>query len=191
VINLVPGAYDLGIRLDNLHNNALEFNDFKRVKLIYERPDLSGTWEGVWHVDEAVNAIQYIEDVLTRIVVWTGLVKDEAKARAAIREGIDDSGTYVDRAMAIELEALDPTKGDRYRARVLMEGDPGEIAEYSTEATFREGVFSFKVRAEGTVMTFTGQLAGDGALEGSFSADAWGVVKDALSGRWEVQRQGP
>jgi hypothetical protein len=192
-IDLTPGVHDLGIRIDNLVDGQRRFTDFKRVKVLYERPDLSGTWQGVYRIQEIVNVRRYIEDGLVWVLLRTGLAQDEAEARSIAAESIvEEPGLYRDRALVVELEAVDPEAGDRYRTTIQLEGDPGEVDEYSGEATFDEGVLTFDVQAgDGTKMTFTGTLSGQADLSGTFTATAWAVVKDALSGSWKLARQGP
>ena len=105
-----------------------------------------------------MNARRYVEDGLVRVLLWTGLAEDEAEAREIAAETIvEDPNLYRDRALRVELEAVDPEKGDRYRTHIWLEGDPGEISEYSGEATFQEGVLTFDLQAgDGTTMTFAG-----------------------------------
>jgi hypothetical protein len=194
VIPMTPGVRDLGFRIDNVIDNALYYTDFQRVKVLYERPDLTGTWEGTWRVQEAVIARRHIEDVLTRIILWTGLAKSEQEAREAAAAGIQDSATlYDDRPMTVMLEAIDPDVGDRYRTQVyILNDDTGEATSYDGEATFQDGVLTFDVKfPAGFTMAFTGTLAGNDDLSGTFSATAWAVVKNALSGSWTMTRQAP
>ena len=194
VIPMTPGVRDLGFRIDNVIDNALYYTDLQRVKVLYERPDLSGTWEGTWRVSEVVNARRYVEDVLTRIILWTGLAKTEQEAREAAAAGIQESPTlYDDRPMTVMLEAIDPDVGDRYRMQVYMlDDDTGETTSYDGEAAFRDGVLTFEVKSpDGSTMAFTGTMTGNDDVSGTFSGTAWVVVKNALSGSWTLTRKAP
>ncbi len=78
-----------------------------------------------------MNARRYVEDGLVQVLLWTGLGQDEAEAREIAAEAIvEDPNLYRDRSLVVELEAVDPDKGDRYRMHISLEGDPGEISEY-------------------------------------------------------------
>jgi hypothetical protein len=105
----------------------------------------------------------------------------------AAAAGIEqDPELYAPRPMRIEVEAIDPEKGDRYNIRVYLD-DSGTFHE--DEATYRQGVFEFDAQSDDATRSyFTGQLAGEETLSGTFTATAWGVVKDALVGSWTVQR---
>jgi hypothetical protein len=125
--------------------------------------------------------------------VWPGRAGAAAAPRHTAAEAIvQDPNLHRDRSLRVELEAVDPDKGDQYRTHIWLEGDPGEVGEYRGEATLKEGVLSFAIKADdGTTLTFVGEVPGNTDLEGTFSATAWAVVKDALSGSWELARQAP
>jgi hypothetical protein len=190
-VPLAPGVLDLGIEIVNAKDNKYYYTDFQRVKVFYERPDLTGTWQGVYRIEEAVNAVQYVEEGLVKVLLWTGLIQDETEARQVAADMIvEDENLYRDRMLRVDLEAVDPAKGDRYRTHIWMEADPGEVNEYSGEATLKEGVLVFDFKAgDGSVMTFTGRMSGSTGLSGDFSATAWRVLKNALSGSWELALQ--
>lgn len=197
-VPLTPGVHDLGFYIGSIKAKAVngqqvEFlydNDFRRVKVIYERPDLSGVWEGTYQVQEAVNAAKYVEDVLVQILLATGLAKTEAEARAAAAEAIvENPNLYDDRPIRIVLEAIDPEKLDRYRATVQTVADDGTPSEIETEATFKAGIFKVTFKsADGSKMTLTGQLDGKDRLVGIFDITAWGIVKNGITGEWELER---
>ena len=72
------------------------------------------------------------------VAVPAALAQDEAEARSIAAESIvEEPGLYRDRVLVVELEAVDPELGDRYRTFIWLEGDPGEVNEYRGEATFR------------------------------------------------------
>jgi hypothetical protein len=184
---LTTGNQDLGVLVETVNGDNVYFTDFQRIQVLYGREDLSGVWEGTWQIEDAGGVLQFIEDLLTRIILWTGLVESETEAREAAAASIEqDPELYAPRPMRIEIEAIDPEKGDRYRIRVYLD-DSGNVHE--DEATYRQGVFEFDARSDDASHSyFTGQLAGEETLSGTFTATAWGVVKDALVGSWTVQR---
>jgi len=190
-MDLTTGSHDLGILVQTIHNTRRgrqpRFTDFQRCNVLYGREDLSGVWEGTWQIEDAQGVLQYVEDVLVKIILWTGLTDSEVEAREAAQAGIEqDPELYAPRPMRMEIEAIDPEKGDKYTIRVRLD-ESGAIHE--NEATYRDGVFTFSAQSDDASRSaFTGQLAGEGRLSGTFSATAWGVVKDALTGSWELER---
>ncbi len=184
---LTPGMQDMGIQVSTASGNTKLFVDFQRVRVLYEREDLSGVWEGSWQIEEAGGVLQFVEDMLTQIILWTGLAESEAQAREAAAAGIEqDPELYNPRPLRLEVTAVDPDKGDRYNIRVYLD-DSG--AFYEDEATYREGVFVFDSRSEDASRSFfTGELVGPDTLDGTFTTTAWGFFKDALTGGWSLQR---
>jgi len=74
----------------------------------------------------------------------------------------------------------------------MLDDDTGETTTHSSEATFRDGVLAFEVKSpDGATMAFAGTMTGDESVSGTFSATAWVVVKNALSGSWTLTRQAP
>jgi len=192
VIPLKVGMNELGFLIENVKDGRAYYNDFRRVKVIYEKPDLSGTWEGTWQVENAFNAQRYIENAIVWALVNTGAVESEAEARELTAAAIEtDPNLYNERPMTFVITALDLEKLDRYRVEVYQLGDDGSTFVYTGEATFREGVFSLSTEpgSDGSKFDFTGTLAGSDALSGEFSITAWMVVKDAATGSWTLVRQ--
>jgi hypothetical protein len=184
---LTTGNHDLGFLVETVDGDDVYFTDFQRVQVLYGREDLSGVWEGTWQIEEAQGVLQFVEDLLVRILLWTGLVDSEAEAREAAAASIEvDPELYNVRPMRLEMEAVDPEKGDRYRIYVYLD-DSGTVFE--GEALYREGVLTFDGKSDDASRTFfTGQLAGEGRLSGTFTATAWGFVKDALIGSWTLSQ---
>ncbi|HBX71135.1 MAG TPA: hypothetical protein DEH25_17590, partial [Chloroflexi bacterium] len=61
IIPLKVGVNELGFLIETIKDNEVSYTDFRRVRVIYELPDLSGSWEGTWQVEQAFNAQRYIE----------------------------------------------------------------------------------------------------------------------------------
>ncbi|MBN1934195.1 MAG: zinc ribbon domain-containing protein [Anaerolineae bacterium] len=197
-VPLKPGINDLGFHIVSIKEETINGqqvkkyydNDFRRVKVIYELPDLSGVWEGAYRVQDAGKVLQYVEDILTQFVLALGLTDSEAKAREAAAGAITvDPNLYNDRPIRIALEAVDPDKLDRYRATVQTVADDGTLSEMETEATFKAGIFTVTfTAADGSRMILTGQLDGKDRLVGPFGITVWGFIKDGITGEWELER---
>jgi hypothetical protein len=191
-IPLDVGINDLGFLIENINDNKANYTDFRRVKVIYELPDLSGTWEGTWQVENAFNAQRYIEDAIVWALVNTGTVEGEDEARKIVADIlVADPNLYNERPLTFVLTAIDPEKLDRYKVDVYQLADDGSTYTYTGEATFSAGIFSLKTDqgSDGTKFNFAGTLAGKDNLSGEFSVTAWLVVKDALTGNWKLERQ--
>ncbi|MBN1317338.1 MAG: zinc ribbon domain-containing protein [Anaerolineales bacterium] len=191
-VSLDVGVNDWGFLIENLEGGEAYYNDFRRVKVIYEVPDLSGTWEGVWQIEQAFNAMRYIEDAIVWALVNTGAVESEAEAREIAAASITEApNLYDERPLTVILTALDPDKLDRYKAEVYQLADDGSTMTYSGEATLSGGVFTLKTESggDGSRFTFTGTLASVDSLSGEFGVTAWMVVQDAVTGSWRLDRQ--
>ncbi len=189
---LQVGMNDLGFLIENISDGGVYYNDFRRVKVIYEVPDLSGTWEGVLQVEQAFNAQKYVEDAFVWALMNSGAVGSEDEAREFTEAAIEeDPNLYNERPITFVLTALDPEKLDRYLVEIYQLADNSSTVEYTGEATFSQGVFSLSLdqSSDGSKFQFTGTLAGDDTLTGEFNVTAWLVVKDALTGSWRVERQ--
>ncbi|HOG48091.1 MAG TPA: hypothetical protein PLB78_15800, partial [Anaerolineae bacterium] len=95
--------------------------------------------------------------------------------------------------LTLVLQPVPESKGARYSVQVAVVNSEGEASQYKTTATVKEGkiTFSFPDPTSGSNLHFEGQLVDGKRIVGTFSGDLWVVVKDAISGPWEVTRQGP
>ena len=167
---LDPGVHHVGIELDwqNTGTGGVTWNeyiDFRRVKVIYEPEDLSGKWEGAWQIRSADIAQKYIREMIVKLIMLFGV--DEATAQEAAAAGIqEDPNLYNDRPLTIIFEKIDPNSREKYRIQAFMSGD--HTAFYEGEATYREGILTFKARAaDNTLFEFTGSLSDEDTLTGS------------------------
>jgi hypothetical protein len=190
VLNLKPGVTELGFYTLIKKGTGLEYNDFRRIKIIYEKPDLSGEWVGTLQIQEVFNLTRYIEDWLGKIVMALGFTDDEAQVREAVRSSIEeDENLHSERELRIQLEAI-PDKPDHYKMVGWFQGDL-ESPTYEGEAVYDKGEIRFIFNAsDGSSFEFRGDVRDDG-MEGEFSISAWRIVKNAGSGIWHATRQAP
>jgi len=193
-IKLEPGVNDLGfyIQVKDPKYGNYKFEDFWRVKVIYGPVDLTGTWEGVWQVQDAGKILRYVEDLLVRFLLWTTLAKDEQTAREAAAASMEvDASLYAERPFRIVFDAPDPTTPNHYPIHVTTLNDDGTTEEMSGEAIYDQGEVRFAVRhSDGSKLECEGLLTGNTQLDGEFAIHAWGgVVQDAALGRWQVTKQ--
>jgi len=194
-VQLEKGVNDVGLLIEQKDaDGAYQYNDFWRVKVLYALPDLAGTWEGNFQIQEAGRARDYVEEALVRILLWTGLAKDEAQAREAAQASItEDPNLRLPRPIVILFELKAADKPGQYSMRVFtIDDSTGSQVEYTGEATYKEGRVEFSFgTADRSVMEFSGEIRTADRLAGTFSMNAWGVVKNAGSGVWELNRQKP
>jgi len=183
---LSPGTTDLGFEIQALVHGANQYTDFQRVRLIYGVEDLSGTWEGTWRIESADKVRQFVVEAVAKILMSFGV--DEAKAWEAANAGVEtDPNLYDERPLRMVFEQIDADTFDRYRVRAYLPGADAEV--YETEATFREGVVALTIRsADNSAFKFRGTLSGHDAVTGDFTVTAWYVIKDAITGSWEMTR---
>jgi hypothetical protein len=186
-----PGIYDLGVlTMYTVPGTQKDkYNDCRRIQVVYGKVDLTGSWEGTWRFQEADKARQYIEEILARIILTLGLAETDQQAREIAAGAVEESATLrQERPMGVILEPASPETPDRYRARVFLVGDDGVQAEYAGTAVYEKGRVEFSVSVEASRIDFSGELTGSDDLSGTFTLSAWGVVKDAASGVWELAR---
>lgn len=190
VAPLKKGVNDLGFYVHGTVDGIDSAIDFKRVKVVYGSEDWSGTWTGTMDIQNIGGARQAVEEMLTRLLVTFGV--DEKEARDAARSSIVENPNRTG-ALTLALQADPESKGARYNARITVTNAEGEPSRYQTTATVKEGriTFSFPDPTSGSVLRFEGQLVDGKRIVGTFSGDLWLVVKNAVSGPWQVTRQGP
>ncbi len=190
VAPLKKDVNDLGFYIHGTADGIDSAIDFQRVKVVYGTEDWSGTWAGTMEIRNIGGARQAIEDMLTRVIMLFGV--DEQQAREAAQAGIEVSPNRTG-ALTLVLQADPESKGTRYAAEITVANPDGESSQYTTTATVKEGqiTFSFPDPTSGSNLRFEGQLVDGKRIVGTFSGDLWLVVKNAVSGPWEVTRQGP
>jgi len=190
VVPLKKGVNDFGFYVHGTVDGEDSAIDFKRVKVIYGNEDWSGTWAGTIDIPDISGARQAIEDMLTRLLVTFGVDEQEARdaARSAIVENPNRTG-----ALTLVLQADPQGKGARYNARITITNAEGESSRYQTTAIVKEAriTFRFPDPTSGSNLRFQGQLVDGKRIVGTFSGDLWLVVRNAVSGPWQVTRQGP
>jgi hypothetical protein len=189
---LQPGPNRVGFLIETTDADGnLNYNDFWRIKVFYGRPDLTGAWSGTFRIEEAANAGRYIEEGVVRFLLLVGLAQDEQQAREMARAAVVEApGLRQERPLGVLFEPPQAGTPDQYPARVLMVGDDGEQREYAGKAVYEKGQVQFSARAgDGSTFHFSGELVGQDRLAGTFTITAWGVVKDAGSGTWQLARQ--
>lgn len=188
-VPLEKGANDLGFLTEYKRNNEWKYADFRRIKVIYEQQDISGTWDGYFVIEDAGKLKDFLVSWLTKFVIAVGITDDEAKARSAVESSITSDVIGVQTPIRMIFSLPDPEKPGQYDVSITYAGSEGELIEMSSKAKFEEDVLRFKFTSEdGSVMNMEGHLAGNAELGGEFSVDAWYFLKDAFIGSWKVTR---
>jgi len=149
--------------------------------------DITGLWDGFLVIGEADRILRVVEDVFVAILAP---VFGEEKAREAFAAGVETPGLGREIPMALIIDEHDEASGS-LRVTVRVQSDDGSLAEDVVPGTYHHGVLTFSMRhADGSEMAFEGTLQGKDEIRGTFSVSAWGAIKEAASGEWEVVRDG-
>lgn len=193
---LKPGVNQLGFYTQRRPpDSGLEYNDFWRVKVIFGVPDLAGEWQGDLQFLEAGGLSDFVSSALVQFLLRTGLAENETQAREMAAASVEqDPNLRVPRPLALRLQ---PSKTEAkpgqklvFPGSLFLQGDNGSVQEIPTQLEYNQGFVSFQAKfGDGSTFSFTGELQGKDSLTGNFSISAWGVVKNAGSGLWQVARQ--
>lgn len=198
VVKLEKGINDIGFYTQAKVNNQMEYIDFKRVKVVYETVDLSGVWQGEFNVTEAGNIIRFIADLFSGFVSALSELGEEPRSREEARDFLIsqmESQLY-DKSipMTMELTRHDPDDEINYDAVIRYTGDDGNLYEYETKLKYSDGEIKFSLydAASSSRMKFSCFLEGSETLAGTYAVHAWGgLVRNAYSGEWRVDKQEP
>ena len=195
-VDLKNGANDLGFFLQIYQNQRYYYSDFKRVKVMYEDVDLSGTWKGKIEVTEAGKIIDFIADIWTKFYV--GIMQsaeepvDEYQVKTDTIEALEKQ--IYGQKMPVELEIRKKTPDDKmnYYVTVKLTAADGTTVSYESELKYSNQEMEFKITdsASNSRMVFTCYLQGDGILQGRFTVHAWsGILRNAYKGVWKAELQ--
>jgi len=197
-VELEKGVNDTGFYIQAKANNKMKYIDFKRVKVVYETVDLSGTWEGEFVVTEAGKIINVIADWFSGIIAYLSQIGDEPmsreEARAYLVSQMESQLYGKTIPMTMVLTKHDPDDEVNYDAVIRYTGDDGKLYEYETKLKYNDKEIKFSVydAASSSRMKFSCSLEGNETLAGTYVVHAWGgLVRNAYSGEWRVDKQKP
>lgn len=197
-VKLKKGVNDIGFYIQAMRDAEMQYIDFKRVKVVYETVDLSGTWEGEFVVTEAGNIINLIADWFSGVVSYLSQIGDEPVSREEARQNLIAQmesqlyGKTIPMIMVLTKRA--PDDEINYDAVIRYTGDDGKIYEYETKLKYSDKEIKFSVydAASSSRMKFSCYLEGNDTLAGTYVVHAWGgLVRNAYSGEWRVDKQKP
>ena len=96
--------------------------------------------------------------------------------------------------MTMVLTKHDPKDEVNYDAVIRYTGDDGNLYEYKTKLKYSDKEIKFSVydAASSSRMKFSCYLEGNDTLAGTYVVHAWGgLVRNAYSGEWRVDKQKP
>jgi hypothetical protein len=71
-------------------------------------------------------------------------------------------------------------------------GEDGKHYRSTGTADYKEGTLSFRAKAaDGSIADYKGGLQGKGAMKGSLTVNAWGIVDNAVTGEWHAEKAKP
>lgn len=185
ILDLEEGSNDLGFYVWVSEDDSSYYLDFQRYLVIYNEDDITGEWQGYYLIEEADRVLRFFEDM---IVALLGPFFGGDEVREAFRQTVETPGIGREFLLAFVIEASDAASGD-YLVHAALAGDDGTMLKETTRGTYHEGVLSFSIDyGDGTRLTFEGSLADPKRFSGTFSGIAWGIISDALSGRWQAEK---
>lgn len=189
ILNLEEGVNDSGFWVWEKHDDKVRYVDFQRYIIIYNEDDITGSWSGAIVFEEAGNLAQYLEDIFVHLVSLFARDYFAGDPRQAFRDALKPEGIGVPHEFALQIEAVAGAK-DRYDVNFVMIESGGDAFETRTRATYRDGVLAFDIKhPDGSTFTLRGRLTNNNTINGTFTANAWGIIKNAASGYWQVERQ--
>jgi hypothetical protein len=192
VIDLKKGINDIGVLVEAPKSGTREYVDFRRVKVTYESVDLSGLWRGEMNVTEAGPFINFVVDWISRILVTFSQAFDEPMDMATARQAAENAIVFEnqDIAMTMQISRESPDDDVNYKAFVSYVGSDGLPYEYETKFKYKGGEMEFSLydAASASRFKFTGTLAGNDVLSGTYTVNVWGgLIRNAFSGEWTVR----
>lgn len=195
IIDLEEGVNDIGFYVQSKPNNKYRYIDFKRINVIYETVDLSGTWQGEMNVTEGGNIIDFIVKWFGEFAVAFAKAFDEdadaTEIKANLRNSIEEQLIGQRIPMTIELSKESPDDDVNYNAVVRYQADEGELMAYKTKLKYKSGEIKFSLydKTSASRFAFTCMLSGNDTLSGEYAVHAWGgLVRNAFSGEWSVTK---
>lgn len=193
-INLNKGVNDIGVLIEGPRNGLREYIDFRRVRVTYESVDLEGVWRGEMNVTEAGKLVDFIANWIARFMVALSEAFGEPMDMAQARRAVEDAIVMENQAipMTIQITRVSPDDDVNYKAYVSYVGSDGLPYEYETKFKYKGGEFEFSLydAASASRFKFTGTLAGNEVLSGTYSVNVWGgLIRNAFSGEWSVTKQ--
>jgi len=163
--------------------------DSIRLEFTTEPEGIEGSYTGYLVIEEADKFREFVIDLFTPFGVMTARIFGSDASREEVREIIADSieETGINQPIGLSMNIQLRQDGD-YLIQGYVQGDEGWV-EYSSIGIYQDEVLYFDLVGEdGSAFKMDGILIDDDRIEGVFSADAWGFIKDAISGSWAVER---
>lgn len=189
-LELEKGVNDLGflVEQEKTHQGETKWRyvDFQRVTVKYEEVDLAGRWKGTLVIEESEKLMRFLEEIAVWLVKGITGEADEQKIRQNFR---DQNKTPPEpKEFILQLESV-PGRKDAYDVFYYDTKEDGDSVEYRDRAAYKDGVLSFRLNhPDGADLVFEGRLKDNQSLYGTFSANLWIILRNAISGRWEVDR---
>lgn len=180
--SLEKGVNNLGFYYFKLDANGDEqYIDFKRVRVLFGDDDLTGTWKGEMTVRGTEVFRKYIEDGIVAVLRVFLPDRSESDLRGAAAASI---------TMNVETHpftmVLTKRQGDDGKYDFVMTGTTTStgVAEY------KDGILTWHARAaDRSSADYRATLAAKGALNGTIALNAWGILPNAATSTFALQKQ--
>lgn len=195
-MKLKKGVTDIGFLQEYNTTSGMQYGDFKRVHVIYDSVDLSGTWKGDMTITDAGPLFDFLADQLGRS--WASLKSSLLGEPLDIEKGIKDMRDILTSAkydknykITMTFSKVAPDDELHYNVVANFENSEGEVTTYNTKLTLQDGEIKFHVRdGDGSNMELKCFLLDDNLFEGTFTISAWGgLVPRAIIGDWKITKE--
>jgi hypothetical protein len=166
-----------------------QFIDFKRVKIIYGEDDLTGIWKGEMKARPTEVFRKFIEDGIVFVLKKFLPERSESDLRSAAAASITEHVATLPFTFTLTKHGQEKNVYD-----FVMEhnGEDGRPYRSTGKADYQEGTLIFRAKAaDGSIADYKGGLIGKGAMKGSLSVNAWGIVNNAVTGEWHAEKAKP
>jgi len=182
-ISLEEGINDIGLYTYHKNGNRENYINFERLNLILDEPIIEGIYEGLIYPEDAGVAIEFI---IEKIVEWIAKAFDLDLSDADMDSIVEE--TEIDPVpVRITISNYDKDSGD-CDINVYMIEDDGTEFSVDVSGKYKNNILKFDFRHyDGSKMYLEGNMNGE-AFSGDFTVTAWGFLKDAITGRWKVDK---
>jgi len=183
MFDLEEGINDLGFYIVQKSGGRENFIDFERFNVILDEPEIEGVYSGNLYPEDAGIAVEYI---LEKIVEMFAKIFDYDLTDDDLNAVVEEA-EFEPLPFEITISEYDKDSGDCNISIYMIEEDGTEYRS-DVKGKYKNNLLKFDFRYyDGSNMLLEGNLNGE-LFSGDFSVTAWGFLKDALTGRWEVSK---
>ncbi len=186
IIDLVEGVKEIGLLAVQEIGEDFFYVDMQRYNIINNEVDITGAYEGMFVVEEAGPAVEFLINRLVKF--FANILNTEAdRVESGSLGNALDFIEFTEVPFQMTISNYDKKSGDCDIRIYVIEEDGTEFV-VDTTGEFSKNQLKFKfVHYDGSKMDMLGAFNGN-TFAGKFNVTAWGIVKNALIGSWSVSK---